>query len=306
MQKVSSNISFACKSQEELPFASSSTAPHPRLVMILTILSTISLLASLSHPSSAAVDAKFDRELMQDVSNYLRMHRLMFVCKFNSSFAREKIRQLSRSGRAVKIAANIQNVQTRELLRSNMVVCSDNYPVEETQYLLEKHPSAGVNFSWVIQGSQESVSHPWRVKVNQRVYFLEPSSRELSESYLVNDQRVKRKLCQFGTHGVEELASVPGFLRRRSDLMGQRLRVITDFQRPYMMHDQPINLNGDVQFTKSGDKIVRIEEENTSGLIRQLLYHIMRKEMNFTTETFMRTDRNWGAKDTDGNWDGMV
>ena len=86
--------------------------------------------------------------------------------------------------------------------------------------------------------------------------------------------------------------------------MGVKLRVMTDEQRPFMIFDESIDKM--IHASKPEHHLIQIDESQTSGLIRQLFYHIMKREMNFSSETYVRKDRVWGAPIENGSWNGMV
>ena len=261
---------------------------------------------------ASAMGISVKEPLIKSISDHLQMHRLMLVCPFKNDNSQLRRRWLSTYGRTVKIQPTPQAVTLKDLKSQNLVICSDGFPLQEIVDLAEKTPLAATNSSWVILDPGLRVKRAVKVRVNQRIFFLDTETNELHESYFINGLKVERLLCKFVENEVASGFDVlnlnegqKGFLQRRSDFMGQKLVTMSEYQKPFITYDQEIDEGDNVQYTPSGDARVTLDETMIQGMFSQLFYRIMRPEMNFTTATFVRSDRRWGAV-VNGEWDGMV
>ncbi len=89
----------------------------------------------------------------------------------------------------------------------------------------------GVRGSAVVISKKHTITLK-NVRVNQRVYFLNPDTGVLSESYTIGAAKIATIIGQFSANGTYNPLATQSFLQRRSNLHGLQLRLLFAQQIP--------------------------------------------------------------------------
>ena len=257
-----------------------------------------------------ACGSEVNTDLILAVSRHMRLHKILILCKVNASISNGIVRTFSKDGRTVSVRQNTHALSSKEIETNNLIICGNDFAQSEIRLMIKLNPAAGVHLPWIILKTLGDSADDLQFRIDQRVFIFDSVSNVLSETYVINNISVQKNLYKFVKSGTdfEVKHLIPGqdFLKRRSNFMGKQLTVMTDMQKPFIIFEVPSNTQDNVLYSKSGDKLLKLDESTTDGLISRLFYNILRREMNFTTTSFVRADRKWGSKDSKGKWNGMV
>ena len=186
--------------------------------------------------------------------------------------------------------------------QDNGILCSDHLPREQLKNLMSELRGPSLVHGNMSRDDLETLG----VRIEQEIYFFDETSSEIWESYSVNGVLTVRKVMRVANGTSVERIDERGFLERRgSNLHGINFRVMCDNQRPYVVDMTPDARLGIENVTSpSGDDLKRLDGEAFGGLFMEV-HDIMKREMNFTADLFMRRDRRWGVF-RNGSWDGMI
>ncbi len=158
-----------------------------------------------------------------------------------------------------------------------------------------------------------------RISPDRRLFFFDHVSLVLSECYVVNMMFIRRELGKLIVDAEApyfNLSTNEGFLKRRSDLQGLRLRILLEDQNPFVMfrsHQRPFEgicstgdcsivvdgrckplVGQECDFSANGTYYV-IEDNAVHGLFWDV-FNVLRAELNFTSEVKRRLDGVWGKQ----------
>ncbi len=152
------------------------------------------------------------------------------------------------------------------------------------------------------------ISSHLRLDVDHRVLFLNTDSGDVTESFVVNGalrENVLSNINQASSTKMRlDVGATPN--KRRSDLGGKELTVVTEDQAPNVFikeRAEPAKVT-----TPSGDVLEAVPAEDLGGAVVEVLRHL-ESDLNFTSAVFRRQDRTWGSQVTEGGeirWTGMV
>lgn len=208
---------------------------------------------------------------------------------------------LARESRTHFIVVKPTQIREEHLSHNGLILCSDNATLVEDwvktySFHSKRHP-------WLII-SRERIAHSADVKVevDQQIFFFSEKLLQLEEAYTVNDVRVTRVIGRFladpGENPTIAQECRQLFLDRRSNLLGLNLRILIEKQPPHVY----FNVDRD----NSQEELVNLDaSSDPHGLFVDLL-HILQRDLNFTTDVAVRTDRVYGVLDAQGNWTGMI
>ena len=142
------------------------------------------------------------------------------------------------------------------------------------------------------------------VDIGQEVYFFKQSSKEMFESYIINDMTIKRKLGRISKDKfIWEPEINPNVLLRRSNFQGITLKAMTEFSGVLM--------NAFSNYTQFSPYFPNNEtylvNDYTYGLFHDIL-KVLETRLNFTTNIYKRKVTAWGYvyPQDDGSYKGLV
>ena len=127
-----------------------------------------------------------------------------------------------------------------------------------------------------------------KVKINMKVFFIEISTNEVFEAYVINNHRIWRKLGRFQKHGfIWESNVEKDFILRRSDFHGLSLKAMTTNAGD----DSIVNYKENATYFKNNETY--LVTNFTSGKFYDILISL-ESHLNFTTNLYQRSDNGWG------------
>ncbi len=188
-----------------------------------------------------------------------------------------------------------------------IIIATDHESIAEALTFIDKENLGTSKPVILIYKSNSTFSTSFRI--DQEVFMINTNTWEMRESYVVNGQHMDLLVGNYTWH----LASRASFLykdenhwmralgKRRTDLFGQHLSVMTDEDYPYTTLDPDFE-----------SKAVFHEKNGTyeltgfvTGLYQEIL-DLLAKELNFTYTLYKRQDRVWGAIGEDGKPEGIL
>ena len=144
-----------------------------------------------------------------------------------------------------------------------------------------------------------------KIDIDKRVFFYNRRNLSLHELYTINEYRISRLLGSIipvrnGAKHVYKRVEKHPFLKRRSNFWGQNLAAVVEDQQPFIMF-KPYIVPKAIDSNHYSLETLDV----TYGLFYDVL-KLMKKSLNFTTTLTRRFDGNWGKKDKNGTWNGMV
>ena len=142
------------------------------------------------------------------------------------------------------------------------------------------------------------------VDIGQEVYFFKQSSKEMFESYIINDMIIKRKLGRISKDKfIWEPDINPNILLRRSNFQGITLKAMTEFSGVLM--------NAFSNYTQFAPYFPNNETYLINGYAYGLFHDILKvleTRLNFTTNIYKRKVTAWGYvyPQDDGSYTGSI
>ena len=247
----------------------------------------------------------FEPPAISTITDFFSMKRVLLIGNFKEQTNRSVTDLYKNIDLPFRVLTNLEMVTPKDLLSNNFIINAQEFSVKETLNFLGR----GLHLTSLVIDDHNQVRKASSIEINERIYFLDPQTNLIIESYVTSSMRVERILAKLRDDASGQPKITPienrAFLERRSNFMGHELKVVTDFYKPYLVYQTEVPVEHDPHLTSSGDKLIPLDEQHVSGLVGQLFFDVLRTEMNFTTKTFMRSDRKWGYY-VDGKWDGMV
>ena len=264
------------------------------------MLGKVLLIFVISCAQITGHDSESHISIISLIVDFFSMSKVTIFCKVDNHTNQQRS-SFKSTGSTMKILTNFEATMVQD--NANVMIFAKDFTRYSVNDMLR---NATQNVVVIDPGNQIKDSSV--LSVDQRVFFLNPDTKELVESYMLNDSKVERIIGKLEVRdGRREIKKtrVKPFLERRSDLMGQPLNVVTDFYSPFSILDGVLTGREEEHMTPSGDKLLTLDSDRVNGLVGQLFFGILRKEMNFPLNTFVRSDRKWGYF-VDGKWNGMV
>ena len=276
-----------------------------------------------------------DLKLVSSLRSLLYLNRLILICKLENNLAAKKMLlqhslELDELGSASVFrgtASFLDAVSVSYLANNSVVFCAQDFDAEA---FLSRSRKFGVKQPWVIVHKYDDEAAVARLgkffNLNQQMFFFDLRTKQLSESYEIGGAAVSRNLGTLtllnGNYAFSRDVK-QGFLQRRSNLMGKRLKIVVDNQNPYLnlpqvrkvqtesshtintvIFRQDLDLSSKFT-TPSGDEIIPLSHDEISGVFFEQTM-VLSRELNFSTSYFRRVDRVWGTYISQGNVTGMV
>ena len=129
------------------------------------------------------------------------------------------------------------------------------------------------------------------IPLDKKVYFIKQSTKEVFESYQVNDHKVQKKLGRFFQNKfIWDKSIIEDFLERRSDFGGQNLKVMVAESGNALSIDMSY-ITKALYFQNNKTFLV---SNFTSGIYKDILQN-MQSQLNFTTEFYKQKVEAWGS-----------
>ena len=182
-----------------------------------------------------------------------------------------------------------QSLENAEYMR-NVIVISNSY--EETVIEVEKLKKIQCK---VIVLEDENLFEDAFLKrldldINHEVYFLLNSTKEVLESYKINDLFIKRTLGGIDETQFKWNENIePIFVKRRSNLHGLNLKAYTEASGRDILLDSKFREKA--PFSEAIKTYM--VNDYTSGLHYDVL-KLMESNLNFTTHLMKTKDQDWG------------
>ena len=129
-----------------------------------------------------------------------------------------------------------------------------------------------------------------KVEINMKVFFIEKSTHEVFEAYVINNHHIWRKLGRFHKQGfIWESNVEKDFVLRRSNFHGLSLTAMTTNSG----YDSIVNYKykENAPFFKNNETY--LVTHFTSGKFYDILISLQ-SHLNFTTNLYQRRDNGWG------------
>lgn len=241
---------------------------------------------------------------IEPVLSHLWMRNPIFFCDhYALNITKvQRFKQLSKERTETMWAKlSLNNLGEHQLKSSGMVVCLPDSTDFDSKLvsLLTQYPRCSRSFPWVIIGkdAEDRLSKLLSIKLDEQIYFFDLERLVLSEAYEVNDNFVRRDLAWLtikteehretgGKYSLQVITAEPVFLKRRANLGGLNLRTVVGYQIPFAMFPMAKAEEG---------SYVQLDDADVGGIFYDLLSH-MKRDMNFTTTLFYRTDKDWGNR----------
>ena len=130
------------------------------------------------------------------------------------------------------------------------------------------------------------------IQINQPIYFYKMPTKELFETYSINNQKIKRKLgfiSSKNTNFFWESNISSNFMKRRSNFHGLTLKVMVEFSGSSMNVD-PTYIEKSPYF--SNNKTYKVNGY-TYGIFNDVL-ETLQSQLNFTSNLYKRKKAAWG------------
>ena len=141
----------------------------------------------------------------------------------------------------------------------------------------------------------EPLAHNLTIQVNDDYLFLNTIDGSLREHYCINGDCFSNEIGRFHDQKLSFI-DPRKLVDRRDDLNGVRFRILTGFQRPFVMFKNDTFDPSKNLVTESGVVLHKIERDNVYGLYNDLLETLTTK-LNFTYDLYVREDRVWGGRE---------
>ena len=248
----------------------------------------LSLILLLTSTSRASIHNESIWKIMEEFNlknPYLIRHTSWKDIKF--------VKKMFAKGQTGLVCRDMSNVVIKEKSAPVLFFASSEQDEEE---IVETINNLGqINLPTIIISSGEKLSKVYetsKFKIDHPVYFFEEENLEIFESYVVNKQKIKRKLGYINpkTNNFiwnEYLNS--NFVKRRSNFHGIILKGMVEFTGVLMNADQSYLTNA--KYFSNNDTYHM--NGFTFGVFNDVLKN-MERQLNFSTLLYKRRDVSWG------------
>ena len=131
-----------------------------------------------------------------------------------------------------------------------------------------------------------------KLEISNQVFILKESSNQMYETYIINNQHIKRKLGHINLNTTKFIWNRnvdSNFYKRRANFHGLVLKAMTEFEG-LSMNAHSTYINNAPFFSNNQTFLVN---GYTYGLFNDLL-HTLENKLNFTTMIYKRKEISWG------------
>ena len=125
-------------------------------------------------------------------------------------------------------------------------------------------------------------------KINQEVYILNNNTLEIVETYNINDYKIERKIGEITHYGYMNWTLPKRLDIRRKDFHGIHFKGMTDVYGNWISINDSFSKSAPY-FSNNGTYKVT---NHISGILIRIM-DIMKSELNFTIDYYLRKDRKW-------------
>ena len=249
-------------------------------MFILVILKVLILISSVK-----GIDLDYINSLKENLS----FHNPVIISKGSAGIKHQIFKTFSNQNEYVTIMKSSQSLENAEYMR-NVIVISNSY--EQTVIEVEKLKKIQCK---VIVVQDENLFEDAFLKrldldINHEVYFLLNSTKEVLESYKINDLFIKRTLGRIDETKFKWNENIePIFTKRRSNFYGLNLKAFTEASGRDIVLDARFRERA--PFSEASKTYM--VNDFTSGLHYDIL-KLIESNLNFTTHLMKTKDQNWG------------
>ena len=125
--------------------------------------------------------------------------------------------------------------------------------------------------------------------INQEVYLINVNTSEVFETYMVKDLKIERKLGDVDKDGDLIWIEDSNMLKRRSNFQGTHLKAMTDVYGDWIKFNNTFTTKAPFYTNSNTYEVTNY----VSGILIDIM-DIIKSELNFTIDYYLRKDRQWG------------
>ncbi len=156
------------------------------------------------------------------------------------------VKQLSRHSQTVQLMLTNRADDLRQALKQAPVVWTST-STDNLIRILNQEPlntldlRVASTFPMIVISNPSDIIQQLQLTIDQEVYILDPKSKQVHETYIVNGRRTERVLGQFDdnferwTNAAQVFGDPFDLVAQRSNFHGVRLKIMTEHQDPYIM-----------------------------------------------------------------------
>ena len=248
----------------------------PFIILILTFCFHISIQSDLLFPITKEFHIKHITIIKDERFDDARIMKLAFE-----------------SAQFINICKDLKKVPSTIDVTSHMLIHinPENNFERDLQYLLKKQQIMVMLISHDEQF--QKIYNNLELEINHQVFLLNESSQEIYETYIVNNQHIRRKLGHIEKSINEFIWTEnvnPNFYKRRANFHGLALKAVTEFSG--------LNMNAHSNYIKNAP----FYSNNQTFLVNGYIYgffndllHLLEYKLNFTTSIYKRKGKTiWG------------
>ena len=224
-----------------------------------------------------------NNELVKNVMKVFQIEHPVIWKPNDTSSSILLMKQLSLNGHYCQFGnENLLQKMDNKLPHDTIIMAGKNEDIIEK--VLKSLKTAVVFYS----GNFDFQKFSAKVEINMKVFFIEKSTHEVFEAYVINNHQIWRKLGRFQKQGVIWESNVEkDFVLRRSDFHGLSLTAMTTNSGD----DSIVNYKENAPFFKNNETY--LVTGFTSGKFYDILISLQSR-LNFTTNLYQRRDNGWG------------
>ena len=201
------------------------------------------------------------------------------------------LKYLSQANQIVRISEHLKKIPTAHEQIQNIIIDVDYNGPTLLQYI---QPLLNDRICIILSLQNHQFNEMYNklnVKINQKVYLFKSSTKEVYETYNINDIHIKRKLGQIYLNNtfMWDNNVNSNFIKRRSNFQGLTLKGMVEFV--------PGLMQADADYTKkakyNSNNETYFMNGYQSGLFDEVL-QILQSRLNFSTLLYKRKEVAWG------------
>ena len=198
----------------------------------------------------------------------------------------------------VKYFFQINQYMVFQDLNLEQSVCEANLHVPNHK-LIKEGPSTLVILN---QSMFEFALNNMKCEINQEVLLLNENTKELFETYTINNVKIKKKLGYFDSDNGFNWIEEQDMVKRRSNFQGIHLKSLTIPSGDWIKL-KPSHLAEATYFANNQTYDVT---QHVGGILIDM-FEILKSQLNFTAKYYMRKDRQYGnvVKYSNGTFGGI-
>ncbi|XP_059096592.1 probable glutamate receptor [Tigriopus californicus] len=223
---------------------------------------------------------------------------LLIIGRMNAHF-----RSLSFYG---QVREHLDDVEAAQWSSNNILICPQHLNQNALLSIMEKHFKIGTVYMVMLIDTNFSLFLKIAPRINQQIYFFDPVTNLVKESFVVNGVKQENVLFWWNKDRkrLDRISKV-SFLQRRSSFQGQNLVVLTERHLPWVNFLDTDLRAANIKVSPSGDVWYSIDHSKVRGYFKTIFLDILGSQMNFSTSLYVRKDRKWGSKTRSGQWTGI-